>query len=91
MKRQSITQIQAKCDEWNRYNPIGCQVRVRFDDGRLLLTTTRSEATVLGGHSAVIWLADVTGAYLLDRVNRHLTGAELDAAIATLMRARCSP
>ena len=33
-----------------------------------LRTRTRSEAQVLSGHSAVIWLDGVRGCYLLDRV-----------------------
>ncbi len=29
---------------------------------------TRSDAQILSGHSAVIWLENVSGRYLLDRV-----------------------
>lgn len=59
---------QHKCDQWNRANKIGQPVRIRLDSGQVLDTATRSEATMLGGHTAVIWVHDVAGAYALDRV-----------------------
>jgi hypothetical protein len=61
--------MQKLCDDWNAAHPVGTQVLDRLD-GRDApqLTTTRSEAQILSGHSAVIWLDGVSGYYLLDRV-----------------------
>lgn len=60
--------LQKQCDEFNRLYPIGQRVSVRKDGGFGILTTTRSEAQVLSGHSAVIWIDGMSGCYLLDRV-----------------------
>lgn len=60
---------QHKCDVWNANNVIGAPVRVRLDSGRTIDTATETEAMLLGGHTAVIWLKDITGAYALDRVS----------------------
>jgi hypothetical protein len=38
------------------------------DGGEVRETITTSEAQVLSGHSAVIWLDGIRGCYLLDRV-----------------------
>lgn len=54
---------------WNEKYVIGTPVSVRRDDGTAILTTTRSEAQVLGGHTAVIWLNGIAGCYLLSRVS----------------------
>lgn len=59
---------QNKCDVWNFKNRVGVPVRVRLDSGQHLDTATESEAMLLSGHTAVIWLRDVPGAYALDRV-----------------------
>jgi hypothetical protein len=53
---------------WNRGNPIGTHVILTKDNGSKVPTRTRSEAQVLSGHSAVIWVDAVSGCYLLDRV-----------------------
>lgn len=49
-------------------HPVGTKVDLLMDNGQIRRTTTRSNAQMLGGHSAVIWLEGVSGAYLLDRV-----------------------
>lgn len=64
----SLTQLQAACDKFNASNPVGAAVTVRLDSGEVRETVTTSEAQVLSGHSAVIWLKGVSGCYLLDRV-----------------------
>ena len=55
--------------EWKDV-PIGTEVWVMMDDGTILHTKTRSEAELLQGHSAVIWLEDINGCYALGRVRR---------------------
>jgi hypothetical protein len=59
---------QIAVDAFNAQYPIGTAVLVRRDNGDLQETKTRSCAEVLSGHSAVIWLEDIGGCYLLDRV-----------------------
>ncbi|TXH09642.1 MAG: hypothetical protein E6R03_16490 [Hyphomicrobiaceae bacterium] len=59
---------QHRCDVWNFKHPAGTRVALRKDDGTTQETVTESEAMLLGGHTAVIWLKNVSGAYALDRV-----------------------
>lgn len=68
-KKPNVKKMQAECDAFNAANPVGTKVQVMLD-GRTepFDTTTRSEAQILSGHSAVIWLDNVSGCYLLDRV-----------------------
>lgn len=58
---------QAAVDEWNANWNVGQRVRVTLDDGSVIETETRSEAELLGGHTAVIWVDGIAGAYRLDR------------------------
>lgn len=68
-KAPDVKKLQAACDAFNQKNPVGAPVFVQLD-GRdePFATTTRSEAQILSGHSAVIWLDNVSGCYLLYRV-----------------------
>lgn len=68
MKRPTPAKLQQQCDEFNAMNPVGSAVHVRLDNGTSKETTTRTEAQVLMGHSAVVWLHGITGCYLLERV-----------------------
>lgn len=54
---------------WNRFYPVGTPVLVKRDDGSVTPSETISGAELLGGHTAVVWLRDIRGAYLLDRVS----------------------
>lgn len=60
--------LQAECDKFNSAHPVGAAVTVQLDGGEIRETITTSEAQVISGHSAVIWLKGVSGCYLLDRV-----------------------
>ncbi len=62
--------LQTQCDEFNASAPIGTEVLVKKDSGENVITKTRSEAQVLSGHTAVIWLEGISGCYLLDRVSK---------------------
>jgi hypothetical protein len=73
---QNRLRLQKLCDEWNAAHPIGEAVWLKRDNGRELLTETRSRAEVLEGHSAVIWLKGVAGCYLLERVTPSLSPPE---------------
>jgi hypothetical protein len=39
-----------------------------LDNGQKLRSETTAPAPLLGGHTAVAWLKDMTGCYKLDRV-----------------------
>lgn len=62
------TNLQEQCDAFNARYRVGQRVSLRKDGGDCIVTTTRTAAEVLSGHSAVIWLEGVSGCYLLDRV-----------------------
>ena len=66
MKRKPSQQ--RAVDNWNAKHAVGTEVTLTKDNGDVIRTKTRSEAEVLSGHTAVIWLEGVTGCYLLDRV-----------------------
>lgn len=68
MKNKEDTKQQKLVDDWNHKYNIGQKVVVTMDDGTKFQTVTRSEAALLGGHTAVIWLEGIPGCYLLDRV-----------------------
>lgn len=53
---------------FNDLHPPGSLVIVTRGDGARILTVTESEAQVLFGHTAVVWLRGISGCYLLDRV-----------------------
>lgn len=61
--------LQAECDAFNFECRIGGRVAVKIDGtDKPLITTTRSPAQIMGGHSAVVWLEGVSGSYLLSHV-----------------------
>lgn len=69
MQKQPTTEeLYKTVNAWNKQFPIGTPVNVRRDDGRITETTTRSPASVLSGHTAVIWLDGISGCYDLSRV-----------------------
>lgn len=62
-------ELQAECDRFNESYPVGTEVLLKKDFvDEPVRTRTWSEASVLSGHSAVVWLEGVSGCYLLDRV-----------------------
>lgn len=57
--------------EFNESNALGVSVRVwpgARPDGRSIDTKTRSEAQVLSGHTAVVWVEGVSGCIALSHV-----------------------
>ena len=59
--------LQKACDDFNSRYTKGTKGWLHMDSGESKPTHTRSKAQVLSGHSAVIWVAGVSGCYLLDR------------------------
>ncbi|MGK4660997.1 hypothetical protein, partial [Pseudomonas aeruginosa] len=66
--RKTPVQLQAQCDAWNKLHGIG--TLIAYEDIRGEGETHRgkstTEAQVLGGHSAVIWLEGKSGCVSLD-------------------------
>ena len=65
---KATAQLQAACDKFNAAHQIGAAVSVKLDSGEVRETITVSEAQVLSGHTAVIWLDGIRGCYDLERV-----------------------
>lgn len=70
-KRPSLEELQRQCDRFNAHYPVGSDV-IRFpsttrnDNG--VPTKTRSEAWVMGGHSAMVMVEGHAGGVCLDCV-----------------------
>jgi hypothetical protein len=59
---------QRMVDDWNRaHKQLGSRVRVVRDDGSIVETIATTQAYVLEGHTAVIFLQGFSGAYSLAR------------------------
>jgi len=70
MSKQKLRTATISVEVWNRLHPnTGVKVFVSRDDGTVLETTTRSAAWLLGGHTGVILVDGIAGAYNLDRVS----------------------
>jgi len=65
---KKLRSLRAQVDAWNMRFPVGTEVSLEKDSGEVVITKTRSNAELLSGHSAVIWLEGISGCYLLDRV-----------------------
>lgn len=61
---------------FNTTFPVGSPVWVRKDDGRQEATKTRSEAWVMGGHSAMVMLDGIAGGYACERVTARVVVEE---------------
>lgn len=66
--QDSAEVMQSKCDAFNKRNPVGTSVTVVKDLGDQIETTVKYPAQILSGHTPVVWLEDISGCYLLDRV-----------------------
>lgn len=86
MRPPSIRQLKQECDEFNRSVSIGDPVYVTLDSGEKVFTRTRSAAQVLSGHTAVVFVDDISGAYLLARV-RPASAEPAEAGIRILIEA----
>ena len=68
-KRIATERMEKECEDWNSKHPVGTEIMLNRDGhDEPFPTKTRSKASVLSGHSAVIWLEEISGCYLLSRV-----------------------
>ena len=63
--------MESKVKIFNAQWPVGSLVTVIKDFGECVETKIRFPAQVLSGHTAVIWLENISGAYVLNRVVAH--------------------
>jgi len=68
MVRESKEVIQSKVDAFNLRHPVGSSVTVVKDFGAKIETTVKYPAEILSGHTPVVWLKGISGAYVLERV-----------------------
>lgn len=75
MSPKLMAQKQARLmDQWNEANPVGTPViywEVAYDIGKPGLgkeATTRSEAWLLGGHTAVVLITGVSGCVCIEHL-----------------------
>lgn len=68
MEYTTTKQQEQQVFNWNKNNAVGCSCEVKTDSGFAVKTHTKSEAYLLGGHTAVVLLDDVSGCYMLNRV-----------------------
>lgn len=68
-KKPNLKKLQAECDAFNAKCPVGGRVSVKLDFvDEPRITVTISEAQVLSGHSAVVWMEGISGCYHLSHV-----------------------
>lgn len=77
-KRKTPAQLQAQCDAWNAAHPQGTEISYEsiVGEGETHRGRSTSEAQVLSGHSAVIWLEGKSGCVMLS----HCTAVAPEAA-----------
>lgn len=85
MKPPSSKSLQTQINKWNRKHAVGAAVIVTKDDGSELETITESAACILGGHSAVIFVKGISGAYALHRVRPHSAAPSKVATLPPLV------
>lgn len=68
-KQATPAELKRAVDAFNKKFPVGTEVLYRSSPGGpVLRTKTRSEAEVLSGHTAVVWVDYVSGCVALDAV-----------------------
>ena len=69
MKKPSLRSLRSQVEEWNTHYPIGTEVVFHPVIGRELNTRirkTRTEAQILGDHTAIVFLDGESGCVALD-------------------------
>lgn len=69
MKKTSKKELQKQVDQFNSTYGIGCRVYLKQGDGKVIPVTIKSQASILGGHTAVAWFNEVASCYSIDSVN----------------------
>ena len=64
----SIDVMKSRCEVFNSLHPVGSPVTYINDVGKKIVTEVKHQAEVLQGHTAVVWIRDITGCVILHRV-----------------------
>lgn len=67
-RQPSAAELELAVLRWNTAHAIGTPVTYRRDDGGKVNGATRSPASILSGHTAVIWVTGIAGCVALERV-----------------------
>ena len=67
-KQKSLATLQKEVDAFNANFKPGDKVKLKTDEGTIIEVTVRFPASIMGGHSAVGWFEEISGCYMLDRV-----------------------
>lgn len=67
-KHKTPAQLQWQCDRWNEKYPVGTEVEFHpvIGEADFRLRKTRTEAQILGDHTAVVFLEGESGCVALD-------------------------
>ena len=68
MTKTTLNKEMAKVNQFNRTYDIGDKVKIRFTPSVIEECTVKSPASILGGHSGVVWLKEVASCYSIDSV-----------------------
>ena len=65
---KSAAALQRECDRWNKANPVGTTVKYHpvIRGPKFAITTTKSTAYVLSGHTAVLFVEGISGCVAMD-------------------------
>ncbi len=83
--KESLEQVR----QWNHLYAIGQRVIVTKDLGEQVFTKTKTEAFVAQSGHAVIFVEDITGFYLLERVAEGYKKANADDVKDTIITDYC--
>ena len=85
MKAPNLAKLTRRCLLWNTGHPIGCEVWYHpvIGEPGCAKYKTRTKATVLSGHTCVVWLDGKSGCVALDA----LTDSPFDAGLKQERRA----
>lgn len=67
-KRPTLAQLEKQCSDWNAAHEVGTTVSYEeiVGEGETFRGKSKSEAQVLSGHTAVIWLEGKSGCVSLE-------------------------
>ena len=66
--QESTGIMESKIKVFNEKHPVGASVVIVKDNSNTVKTTVKHPACIMGGHTAVVWLDGILGAYALNRV-----------------------
>lgn len=68
MKAPTLASQNKLVEKINQAFKVGDKIKVKQDDGSIVEWTMEAPASILGGHTAVIWADEHRGCYMAARV-----------------------